>query len=55
MTSPSPAGRTEISGLRRNANWHRLWLAQAISLTGDNVFDITVMLWVAVVLAGSRP
>ena len=55
MTSPSPAGRTEISGLRRNANWHRLWLAQAISLTGDSVFDITVMLWVAVVLAGGRP
>ncbi|MHB1593343.1 MAG: MFS transporter [Streptosporangiaceae bacterium] len=55
MTSPSPAGRTELPGLRRNANWHRLWLAQAISLTGDSVFDITVMLWVAVVVAGSRP
>lgn len=55
MSSPVLAGHTELPGLRRNANWHRLWLAQAISLTGDSVFDITVMLWVAVVLAGNRP
>ena len=55
MTSPAPAGRTELPGLRRNANWHRLWLAQAISLTGDSVFDITIMLWVAVVLARNHP
>jgi MFS family permease len=44
-----------VPGLRRNANWHRLWLAQAVSLTGDSVFDITIMLWVAVVLARGRP
>src|SRR5579859_5648709 len=42
-------------GLRRNANWRRLWLGQAVSLTGDSVFDITIMLWVAVVLARGRP
>ncbi|MDA8322321.1 MAG: MFS transporter [Actinomycetota bacterium] len=51
----SPAGPAELPGLRRNANWRRLWLAQAVSLTGDSVFDITVMLWVAVVLARNRP
>jgi MFS family permease len=43
------------SGLRHNRNWHRLWLAQAVSLTGDSVFDITIMLWVASVIAKGRP
>lgn len=52
-TATAPA--VAAPGLRRNANWHRLWLAQAASLTGDSVFDITVMLWVAAVLAGGRP
>ncbi len=42
-------------GLRHNRNWHRLWLAQAVSLTGDSVFDITIMLWVATVLAKDQP
>jgi MFS family permease len=42
-------------GLRHNPSWHRLWLAQAISLTGDSVFDITIMLWVATVLAKDQP
>ena len=50
-TPVAEAGR----GLRGNRNWHRLWLAQAVSLTGDAVFDITVMLWVAVVLAKGQP
>ncbi len=52
----SAAPVTEVRrGLRGNPNWHRLWLAQAVSLTGDGVFDITVMLWVAVVLAKGQP
>jgi MFS family permease len=42
-------------GLAGNANWRRLWLGQAISLLGDSVFDITMMLWVAAVLARGRP
>jgi hypothetical protein len=42
-------------GLRHNRSWHRLWLAQAVSLTGDSVFDITIMLWVATVLAKDQP
>lgn len=55
MTSPAAPASAVGPGLRRNANWHRLWLAQAVSLTGDSVFDITVMLWVAVVLAKGKP
>lgn len=41
--------------LARNRNWRLLWIGQAVSLTGDNVFDITVLLWVATVLAKGRP
>lgn len=63
MTRGIVAGRARApestSGLRHNRNWHRLWLAQAVSLTGDTVFDITIMLWVASVIAkaghGHRP
>jgi MFS family permease len=42
-------------GLRRNHGWRALWLGQAVSLTGDNVFDVTVLLWVATVLAKGQP
>jgi MFS family permease len=38
-----------------NVNWRRLWVGQAISLTGDSVFGITMMLWVAAVLARGKP
>lgn len=55
MTSAVAQIPETAAGLRRNANWHRLWLAQAVSLTGDSVFDITVMLWVAAVLARGKP
>lgn len=54
MTSPAAQIPCVAPGLRRNANWRRLWLAQAVSLTGDSVFDITVMLWVAAVLARGK-
>jgi len=37
--------------LRRNSNWKRLWLGQAVSLTGDYVFDVTVMLWITIRIA----
>jgi MFS family permease len=43
-----------LPGLRANANWRRLWLGQAASLIGDSVFDITMLLWVAQVLAKGR-
>jgi MFS family permease len=57
VPSPSLASTVPetIPGLRYNANWRRLWLAQAVSLTGDGVFNITVMIWVAVILAKGEP
>ncbi len=41
-------------GLRRNANWHRLLIGQSVSLVGDYVFDTTVLLWVATVVAAGK-
>lgn len=35
-----------------NRNFARLWLGNAVSGLGDQVFDTTVILWVAVVLLG---
>jgi len=56
---PTQAGGAEAgrvtAGLWSNANWRRFWAGQAISLAGDSVFDITMMLWVAAVLARGRP
>jgi MFS family permease len=47
-----PADMTAVpAGLGRNSNWKRLWLGQAISMTGDYVFNITVMLWITVRIA----
>jgi MFS family permease len=43
------------SALGQNQNWKRLWLGQGISLTGDYIFDVTVMLWIAKVLAHGKP
>jgi MFS family permease len=42
-------------GLRNNRNWHKLLVAQGVSLIGDYVFDVTVLLWVATVIAAHRP
>lgn len=41
----------ERRGLRHNANWRRLWVGQAVSIVGDFVFNTTVVLWVATVIA----
>jgi len=41
----------QASGLRQNKNWQRLWLGQSVSLLGDMVFLITVLLWIATVIA----
>ena len=46
---------TAPAGLRRNRNWRYLWLGQAVSLIGDSVFNVTVMLWVATVIAKGKP
>ena len=50
MTDVAPA-----PGLRRNRNWQLLWWGQAVSLVGDYVFDTTVVLWVAAVIAKDQP
>jgi MFS family permease len=43
------------SGLRANRNWRLLWLGRAVSQTGDYVFDVTIMLWIATVIAKGQP
>lgn len=41
-------------GLRNNRNWQKLLLGQGVSLVGDFVFDVTVLLWVATVVVAHR-
>jgi MFS family permease len=41
-------------GLRRNKNFQRLWLGQAVSMTGDYVFNTTIILWITVKIASGR-
>lgn len=41
-------------GLRNNKNWRKLLIGQSVSLVGDLVFNITVLLWVATVVAAHR-
>jgi MFS family permease len=43
-----------LRGLRHNRNWRMLWLGQAVSLVGDFVFNTTVVLWVATVIADGQ-
>ncbi len=47
MTSESP-------GLWRNQNWRLLWVGQSVSVTGDMVFYITVLLWIATTIASGK-
>jgi MFS family permease len=37
-----------------NRNYRRLWIGQAVSLVGDEVFDTTLLLWVGTVLLAGR-
>lgn len=43
------------SRLARNRNWRWLFLGQGISLIGDTVFDITIVLWVGTIIAKGQP
>ena len=43
------------STLRRNRNWRLLWLGQSVSATGDMVFTMTVLLWIATIIAKGQP
>jgi MFS family permease len=51
MATPAPsAGK----GIWANRNWRLLWSGQAISLVGDYIFYVTVLLWVATIIAKGR-
>ena len=52
-TTPSPTSTT--MALLFNRNFVLLWLGQAISRLGDTVFDFTLLLWIAAVLARQKP
>lgn len=43
------------SGLSQNRNWQRLWRGEAISVFGDMIFIVTIMLWIATEIAADRP
>ena len=52
------ATRSESPGppaLRHNRNWRLLWLGQSVSATGDMVFYVTVLLWIATIIAKGLP
>jgi MFS family permease len=38
-------------GLWQNRNWRLLWIGQSVSFTGDMVFLVTVLLWIATIIA----
>jgi MFS family permease len=42
---------TSTSGLRTNRSWQWLWRGQSVSVIGDMVFLVTVMLWIATKIA----
>jgi MFS family permease len=44
-----------VPALRHNRDYGWLWLGQAVSLLGDEVFVITIMLWVGTVVVGDLP
>jgi MFS family permease len=46
---------SQAPGLRQNKNWRLLWLGQAVSVVGDMVFYVTVLLWIATVIAKGEP
>jgi MFS family permease len=51
MKTGGGRGGAAAASLWRNRDWRRLWLGQATSLAGDSVFEITLVLWVTVVIA----
>lgn len=46
--------RAAARGLWANPVWRRIWFSQLVSVFGDFVFDTTVVLWVATVIAHGR-
>jgi MFS family permease len=48
------SGQAGVPGLRHNRNWQWLWRGQSISVIGDMVFLVTVMLWIATRIAAGQ-
>src|SRR5258708_12914551 len=48
----SSSGTSSLWGTR---NWRLLWIGQSVSATGDMVFYITVLLWIATIIAKGQP
>jgi MFS family permease len=46
---------SEAPSLWRNGNWRLLWVGQSVSATGDMVFYITILLWIATIIAKGQP
>jgi MFS family permease len=44
-----------VDWLLINERFARFWLSEAVSLLGDAVFDLTVLLWISIVLARGQP
>lgn len=51
VTAPAEA---PAAGLGKNRNWRWLFAGQAISIVGDYVFMITVLLWIATKIGAGR-
>jgi MFS family permease len=48
-------GAPGSSRLWQNSNWRLLWVGQSVSATGDMVFYVTVLLWIATIIAKGQP
>ncbi|HEY7346755.1 MAG TPA: MFS transporter [Ktedonobacterales bacterium] len=53
-TSASPASATKKPGFFINRNFALLWGGQSISNVGDFVFDTTLVLWIATIIASGQ-
>lgn len=49
------AGPPAKPGLLINRNFRLLWLGQSVSVLGDFVFDTTLTIWIAVIIAHGQP
>jgi MFS family permease len=51
---PAMAVEEIAPGLWRNRNWRLLFSGQAVSMVGDFIFDVTVVLWIATRIAAGQ-
>lgn len=55
MDSTTVSAVAPKSSLLSNRNYVYLWLGQGISLLGDVIFDLTLVIWIAAVVAKDQP